>query len=203
MDIVRGWKDKTISNVQQRLPVVDPADLLYVIFTSGSTGTPKGCMIQHQNFGSAMVHQQNVLGLNESSRVYDFSSYAFDASYWSAFHVLAAGGTLCIPSGEERSSSLAESIRGHLTTDIFLTPATARSLDPSKLPTLRSVYIGGEEVLKADVIPWLSCAKNTFIVYGPTECSAISLYWRLPSLELLPSKLSIGNGQGCGVFRPG
>lgn len=199
-DFVSGWKNKTISPIQQRLPVVEPANLLYVIFTSGSTGTPKGCMIQHQNFSSAIVHQQSVLGLNRSSRVYDFSSYSFDASYCSTFHVLAAGGTLCIPSDEERSSSLAESIRGHLTTDIFFTPATARTLDPSKLPTLRNVYIGGEEVLKADVAPWLSCAKNTFIVYGPTECSPISLYWRLPSLELLPSKLSIGNGQGVSTW---
>ena len=199
-DIVRGWKDKTISLVQQRLPVLEPDNLLYVIFTSGSTGTPKGCMIQHQNFSSAIVHQQTILGLNRSSRVYDFSSYAFDASYWSTLHVLAAGGTLCIPSEEERGSSLAESIRGHLTTDIFLTPATARSLDPSKLPTLRNVYIGGEEVLKADVAPWLSCAKNTFVVYGPTECSAISLYWRVPSLETLPTKLSIGHGQGVSTW---
>lgn len=200
MDILRGFKDMTTSDIQQKLPVVKPADLLYVIFTSGSTGTPKGCMIQHQNFSSAMAHQQSILGLNRSSRVYDFSSYAFDASYWSAFHVMAAGGTLCIPSDEERSISLAESIHSHFTTDIFLTPVTARSLDPSKLPTLRNIYIGGEEVLKADVTPWLSHAKNTFIVYGPTECSAISLYWRPPSLEILPSKLSIGNGQGVATW---
>lgn len=200
MDILRGWKDKTISHFQKRLPVVGPADLLYVIFTSGSTGTPKGCMIQHQNFSSAMVHQRDVLRLDRSSRVYDFSSYAFDASYWSTFHVFAAGGTLCIPSDEERSNSLAESMSDHLTTDIFLTPATARLLDPSKLPTLRNVYIGGEEVSKADVVPWLSCAKNTFIGYGPTECSAVSLYWRLPSPKLLPSKLSIGNGQGVSTW---
>ena len=199
-DVVRGWKEKNISPVQQRLPVVKPADLLYVIFTSGSTGIPKGCMIEHQNFSSAITYQQSILELNRSSRVYDYSSYAFDASYWSAFHALAAGGTLCIPSDEERSSSLADSIRGHFATDIFLTPATARSLDPSKLSTLRNVYIGGEEVLKADVAPWLSCAKNTFIVYGPTECSAISLYWRLSSLELLPSKLSIGTGQGVSTW---
>lgn len=200
MDIVHDWKDKTISEFHQRLPVVEPTDLLYVIFTSGSTGTPKGCMIQHQNFSSAMLHQKGVLGLNKSSRVYDFSSYAFDASYWSTFHVMAAGGTLCIPSDEERSSSLAESIQRHRTTEIFLTPVTARSLDPSKLHLLRNVYIGGEEVLKADVTPWLSCAKNTFIVYGPTECSAISLYWRLPSHDLLPTKLAIGNGEGVATW---
>ncbi|KAI4165618.1 MAG: hypothetical protein LQ342_000560 [Letrouitia transgressa] len=199
-DILRGWKEKTVSLFQQRLPIVDPTDLVYVIFTSGSTGAPKGCMIQHQNFSSAMIHQKNILKLNRSSRVYDFSSYAFDASYWNAFHILAAGGTLCIPSDEERGSSLADSICRHRTTDIFLTPATARSLDPSKLSTLRNVYIGGEEVLKADIAPWLSSAINTFVVYGPTECSAISMYWKVPDLELLPTKLSIGNGQGVSTW---
>ena len=199
-DVLRGLEEKATSPTQQRLPAIQPADLLYVIFTSGSTGTPKGCMIQHQNFSSAIVHQQNILALDRHSRVYDYSSYAFDASYWNTFHVFAAGGTLCIPSDEERSGSLAKSIRDHRTSDIFLTPATARSLDPSKLPTLRNVYIGGEEVLRGDVAPWLSCGKNTFIVYGPTECSAISLYRRLPSLESLPSKLAIGNGQGVSTW---
>lgn len=57
MDILRDdWKNKTISDIEQRLPTVKPADLLCVIFTSGSTGIPKGCMIQHQNFSSAMIY---------------------------------------------------------------------------------------------------------------------------------------------------
>lgn len=73
---------------------------------------------------------------------------------------MAAGGTLCIPSDEERGSFLTESIQGYLTTHIFLTSITARSLDPSKLTTLRNIYIDEEKILKADVVPWLSCAKE-------------------------------------------
>ncbi|KAL8830836.1 MAG: hypothetical protein Q9191_001210 [Dirinaria sp. TL-2023a] len=200
MDAVRDWKSGTGFPYHQRLPTVASTDLLYVIFTSGSTGNPKGCMIQHRNFSSAVAHQRHLLALSSSSRVYDYSSYAFDGSYWSAFHVLTNGGTLCIPSDEERSTALEESIHRRHATDIFLTPATARQLDPAKLPTLCSIYIGGEAVLKADVEPWLFHAKNTFIVYGPTECSAISLYFRLPSCRDLPNKLSIGNGQGVSTW---
>ncbi|KAL8950907.1 MAG: hypothetical protein Q9222_003085 [Ikaeria aurantiellina] len=200
MDILHHWKEHTVPHAQQNLPVVDPTDMLYVIFTSGSTGTPKGCIIQHQNFSSAIEHQRTALKLDKCSRVYDFSSYAFDATYWSTFHTLAAGGTLCIPSDEERSSCTTKSIHDHRTTDMFLTPATARSLDPPKLRTLRNVYIGGEEVLEADVAPWLSCGKNVSIVYGPTECSAISLYWRLPETDSLPSRLPIGHGQGVSTW---
>ncbi|KAL8659878.1 MAG: hypothetical protein Q9202_006904 [Teloschistes flavicans] len=184
----------------KKLPVVQPTDLLYVVFTSGSTGTPKGCMIQHQNFSSALLHQGELLGLRRGSRIYDYSSYAFDASYWSTLHAFAGGATLCIPSDGERSDSLAQSVNDYRTTDIFLTPATARLLDPGKLSTLRTVYIGGEAVSKADVEPWLHNGKSTFIVYGPTECSAISLFWKVPSIEDITPTLAIGNGYGVSTW---
>ncbi|KAL8670383.1 MAG: hypothetical protein Q9168_005078, partial [Polycauliona sp. 1 TL-2023] len=195
-DMMHCWQEK----MEQRLPTVKSTDLLYVVFTSGSTGTPKGCMIQHGHFSSAIRHQRNILKLDPTSRVYDFSSYAFDASYWSTLHVLAAGGTLCIPSDDERSSALEQSIDRYRTTDIFLTPATARTMDPARLPTVCTAYIGGEAVSEADVAPWLSCGKRTFIVYGPTECSAISLYWRVPSTGHVPSKLPIGKGHGVSTW---
>ncbi|KAL8641307.1 MAG: hypothetical protein Q9228_001859 [Teloschistes exilis] len=185
---------------QQELPAVQPTDLLYVLFTSGSTGTPKGCMIQHQNFSSAFLHQEKLLELNRGSRIYDYSSYAFDASYWSTLHAFAGGSTLCIPSDGERSDSLTQSINDHRTTDIFLTPATARMLDPRKLSTLRTLYIGGEAVSKADVEPWLHSRKSTFVIYGPTECSAICLFWKVPSIEDIGSTLAIGNGYGVSTW---
>ena len=197
MDLIRNYEDVETACFERRLPYVKPSDLLYVIFTTGSTGIPKGCMIQHQDFSSAMSHQRGVLRLNSSSRVYDFSSYAFDGAHWSAFHVFAAGGILCIPSTEERSNYLTESIRRFFTTDIFLTPATARLIDPIKIPTLRSIYIGGEVVSREDLAPWVSCT-NTRIVYGPTECSATSLYWSVPSS--ISSELSISNGVGLSTW---
>ncbi|KAM0262608.1 hypothetical protein ACHAQJ_001653 [Trichoderma viride] len=184
---------KENGHVAKELPHVVPSDLLYAIFTSGSTGTPKGCLMQHQNFSSAVFHQRSVLKLNNSSRMYDFSSYTFDAAYWGAFHVLTAGGTLCIPSETERKNDLTESIRRFRATDIFLTPSTARLIDSSQAPTLRNVHLGGEEVTKDDVARWMPYA-NVFVSYGPAECSAGTLYYSVPNP--MPSRLSIGKPVG-------
>ncbi|KAL6790347.1 hypothetical protein GGI42DRAFT_365191 [Trichoderma sp. SZMC 28013] len=196
-DFIHSTMAKEADRVTKELPFVDPSDLLYAIFTSGSTGTPKGCLMQHRNFSSAVLHQRSVLRLHNRSRMYDFSSYAFDASYWSAFHILTAGGTLCIPSDAERKNNLTESIRRFCATDIFLTPSTARLIDSSLTPTLRNVHLGGEEVTKDDVARWLPYA-NTFISYGPAECSAGTLYYNVPNS--MPSRLAIGKPVGVSAW---
>ncbi|CAG8905552.1 unnamed protein product [Penicillium egyptiacum] len=176
------------------LPSVSPDDLLYTVFTSGSTGTPKGCLMRHQQFTSAVAHQQATLEMNRTTRLYDFSSYSFDAVYWSLFHVWNAGGTLCIPSEEERKSDLTESMRRFETTHIFLTPSTARFIDPQRIPTLRYLFLGGEAVLPEDLARW-SPHVDTFEVYGPSECSAIVLYHRVPKATAATGH-SIGKGIG-------
>ncbi|KAF7526585.1 hypothetical protein PCG10_003976 [Penicillium crustosum] len=176
------------------LPSVSPHDLLYTVFTSGSTGTPKGCLMHHQQFTSAVVHQQSTLEMNSTTRLYDFSSYSFDAVYWCLFHVWNAGGTLCIPSEEERKSDLTESVRRFETTHIFLTPSTARWIDPQRTPTLRYLFLGGEAVLPEDLARWAPHV-NTFEVYGPSECSAITLYHRVPNTTAATVH-SIGKGIG-------
>ncbi|KAL6811929.1 hypothetical protein J3E69DRAFT_377169 [Trichoderma sp. SZMC 28015] len=196
-DFIQSSMVKEAGRATKELPYVDPSDLLYAIFTSGSTGTPKGCLMQHRNFSSAVLHQRSVLKLHNRSRMYDFSSYAFDASYWSAFHVLTAGGTLCIPSDAERKNDLTESIRRFCATDIFLTPSTARLIDSSLTPTLRNVHLGGEEVTKDDVARWLPYA-NTFVSYGPAECSAGTLYYNVPNI--MPSRLAIGKPVGVSAW---
>ncbi|EKV04333.1 HC-toxin synthetase [Penicillium digitatum PHI26] len=176
------------------LPSVSPCDLLYAVFTSGSTGTPKGCLMHHQQFTSAVVHQKATLEMNSTTRLFDFSSYSFDAVYWCLFHVWNAGGVLCIPSEEERKNDLTESVRRFETTHIFLTPSTARWIDPQRTPTLRYLFLGGEAVLPEDLARW-SPHVNTFEVYGPSECSAITLYHRVPRATSPPVH-SIGKGIG-------
>jgi amino acid adenylation domain-containing protein len=185
------------TSTKESLPKVDPSDLLYAIFTSGSTGTPKGCQMQHRNFSSAVALQKQVLGLNTTSRMYDFSSYSFDAAHWGMFHVLAAGGTLCIPSEDERNNELSESMRRFKTTDVFLTPSVARSIDPTNVPTLRNIHLGGEEATRDDFARWVPHA-NTFNSYGPAECSAGTLYGKMCSDDL--SKISIGKGVGVSTW---
>ncbi|KAK6087840.1 non-ribosomal peptide synthetase protein [Seiridium cupressi] len=196
-DLMESSANKGTDCVVRETSFVDPSSPLCVIFTSGSTGTPKGYILQHRNFVSAVTHQRTTLGLNSSSRVYDHASHASDATYWSTFHVLAAGGTLCIPSEVERKSCLEESVHRFGTTDLFLTPSTARAVNPSKIPTLRNIHLGGEQATKYDVSRWIPYAK-TFVTYGPGECSASALYYNVPSP--IPSKISIGRGVGVSTW---
>ena len=65
-----------------KLPIVQPSSILYVNFTSGTTGTAKGAINTHQGLCSSITYQQKALGFSNTSRVLDFASYAFDASWW-------------------------------------------------------------------------------------------------------------------------
>ncbi|TLD11150.1 hypothetical protein PgNI_05487 [Pyricularia grisea] len=170
-----------------------------LLFTSGSTGTPKGCMIEHGSFCSAIAYQERVLEpLGEGSRVYDLSSYSFDASIWKILRCLISGSTLCIPSEEERRNDLENSIRRFGTTDIALTPSTARLLDPRRIPTMRNFHVGGEAVTREDVARWTPYA-NVFVGYGPSECNAVSI-WHRVSPTNIPSPLPIGKGTGVSTW---
>ncbi|KAI9709702.1 MAG: NRPS [Bogoriella megaspora] len=173
------------------LPKVDPSDTLFLVFTSGSTGIPKGVLCTHRNFCSAIVYQRGILQFNQNTRLFDFSSYAWDAAWWNLLHVLGNGATLVVPSENERKNELEIAITRFRASHIFLTPATARTIRPDKAPTLQTIYFGGEAVTKQDLQPWMS--RNPHILYGPSETTIMTMGWKVPDDV---SNLSIGKGQG-------
>lgn len=179
------------------LPSVNPSDLLYAVFTSGSTGTPKGVLIEHRQFCSAIFHQRAVFKLGPATRMYDFSAPSFDVVYGAVLPTLAAGGTVCIPSDEERKSDLTESVRRFQATHTLLTPSIARLLDPNRIPTLQSMYLGGEALTHDDLALWTPHV-TTINCYGPSECSVGTVYWKAPSS--IPSKIPIGKGYGVSTW---
>lgn len=75
-------------------------DLAYVIFTSGSTGTPKGVMIDHRGAVNTVVHVNRLFGVGEGDSVLAVSDLTFDLSVYDIFGLLAAGGTVVLPSAE-------------------------------------------------------------------------------------------------------
>lgn len=153
---------------QQLNTAVRPSDLLYVVFTSGSTGTPKGVKVSHSNFASALRHQQPMYP--EAARVYDFSSHSFDLLWLNFGSTLSTGGCLCIPSEDERKDDIVASIRRFAATAALFTPTLARTFEPSSVPLLRTVILGGEALEKKDYDAWSSSVdlKNA---YGPSECT--------------------------------
>lgn len=152
------------------LPPVPPTALMYIIFTSGSTGTPKGVKISHATYTSSAIPRAAAVGYSEDSRVLDFASYAFDVSIDSMLLTLGNGGTLCIPSDENRLNDINGVMRRMRINYAGITPSVARILDEDVITSLSALGLGGEASAPRDVNMW---GRETRIVigYGPCECT--------------------------------
>ncbi|KAF4463820.1 non-ribosomal peptide synthetase [Fusarium albosuccineum] len=171
-----------------------PSSPMYSIFTSGSTGTPKGIIISHSNFASEVKHQSEILGLSKTSRFFDFSSYAFDASVQCALASFINGGCICVPSDQDRKDNISEVMVSMKVDTVFLTPTVARLLNPATLPDVKTIIIGGEAVSADDAARWLG-GKTRFVnAYGPSECTIMSTFNDSPSSP--EDATSIGFGAG-------
>ncbi|KAH6645013.1 hypothetical protein BKA67DRAFT_127245 [Truncatella angustata] len=178
-----------------QLPDVKPSSPLYIVFTSGSTGQPKGVVVTHENFCSAIKHQQIPLGLEPTSRVFDFTSYAFDVAWSNILHTLTIGACLCIPSEEERMTDVAGSIARLCVDFVFITPTVANILEPLAVPGLKKIAFGGEALKRSDVERWASRPDvMCYNVYGPAECTVISTIDTMSPLE--KAEISIGEPYG-------
>ena len=90
---------------------VTPTNVAYAIFTSGTSGKPKGAIIEHRAIcSSAMAHTKGI-GMDATSRVLQFASYAFDACIMEILSALIVGACVCIPSEQGRTDDLAGEVR--------------------------------------------------------------------------------------------
>ncbi|KFH48348.1 Nonribosomal peptide synthetase-like protein [Hapsidospora chrysogenum ATCC 11550] len=152
------------------LPIVPPSTPMYIIFTSGSTGKPKGVVISHENYTSGALPRAEAVGYKESSRCFDFPSYAFDVSIDCMLCTLAKGGRVCVPSEEGRMNDLSGAIRSSNANMVHMTPSVARVLDADIIPSLDVLGLGGEAVASSDAATW-SRQTSLVIAYGPSECT--------------------------------
>ncbi|MFE6165571.1 amino acid adenylation domain-containing protein [Streptomyces sp. NPDC056486] len=76
----------------------DPDDLAYIIYTSGSTGRPKGVAIDHRSAVNTVQDMNTRFQVGPADRVLALSALSFDLSVYDVFGLLAAGGTIVMPS---------------------------------------------------------------------------------------------------------
>ena len=172
---------------------VSPSNPAFVVFTSGSTGKPKGIVLEHHAICSSARAHGPVMNYAEA-RVLQFASYTFDVSIGETFTCLMSGGTLCIPSEDERMNDLAGVINRMDAKVVYLTPSVVSLLHPSEVPGISTLALGGEAVREDNIATWAN-HTNLINIYGPAECSIWST-----GLQNVPSSASPRNiGYGLGA----
>ena len=112
-------------------------------------------------------HAQN-LNLSQHSRVLQFASLNFDASFWELIMALAAGAALVLLKDERGGIPLQEILRSQRITHATLTPSVLSTLDERQGSSLGTLIVVGEQYPGELVAIW-SRGRRMINAYGPTE----------------------------------
>jgi yersiniabactin nonribosomal peptide synthetase len=185
-------------------PVQGPEDLAYVIFTSGSTGMPKGVMISHRGAINTLIDINQRFEVGPGDRVLALSSLSFDLSVYDVFGVLAAGGTLVLPSASAARdpSSWATLMQQEQVTLWNSVPALMQLLvehlasrPELPRPPLRCVLLSGDWIPVAlpDRLRALFAGVQVVSLGGATEASIWSILYPIEKVD--PAWQSIPYGR--------
>ncbi|WP_264935941.1 AMP-binding protein, partial [Streptomyces sp. A012304] len=150
---------------------VDARHPAYVIYTSGSTGRPKGVVVSHGGLAALVAAQTERLALDDGSRVLQFSSPGFDASFWDLCAALLTGARLVLAPPDTPMTALTDPGITHVT----VPPSALAALEHGALSASTLVVAG--EACPAELVARWAPGRRMINAYGPTEttvCATMS-----------------------------
>jgi len=169
-----------------------PDGLAYVIYTSGSTGVPKGVGVEHGGLAARVRWMRDSYPITAADRVLQFASTGFDTHAEELYPVLAAGGTLVVPTvAPELLPEWLPTPAGRSVTVLDLPTAYWHRLVhdlPPQLwpPALRLMIIGGAAADPDAVAAWREAfgdRVDLLNTYGPTESTIVATAARLTAAD--------------------
>ncbi|MGE7955709.1 amino acid adenylation domain-containing protein [Pseudomonas sp. NPDC089530] len=150
------------------------------IYTSGTTGQPKGVLLSQGNLSHFCAWYSQHVGLNEHSRVLQFSTIGFDASLLDILPTFLCGALLVVPDQDQRRDpkQLLALLQRQRVSHAFLPPALLSILPLDQPLGLQHLVTGGD-VCEPFVIQRLADQCTLHNIYGPTETTVLATTRRL------------------------
>lgn len=175
-------------------PAADPER--YLVFTSGTTGEPKGAVVRDSQLMNLCLWYNDCFHINETSAVMLLNHFGFDAAMKNIYAPLLCGAALVM--GPERlydTGEIARLIQACGVTHANMVPAlfyglldTVRSSRYQALSGVQWVILGGDRLDPLPIRPWAKldrCRAQFGNVYGPTECTSVSVAWSGTKQDIL------------------
>ncbi|WP_280216199.1 non-ribosomal peptide synthetase [Nocardia cyriacigeorgica] len=170
---IDGIEAGSVTDAERRARL-HPAHPAYLIYTSGSTGTPKGVLVTHGGLANLAAERRDRYDLHPGARTLHHASPGFDMAVGEQLCALAGAATLVVaPRYVVAGEDLSELMRREAVTNAIITPAVLATLDPSALPSLRVLGVGGEAI-RADLVEAWAPGRLMRNGYGPTEATDIA-----------------------------
>ena len=174
-------------------------NLAYVIYTSGSTGQPKGVAVP-QRAVSRLVLNTDYIKIAAGDRVAQASNSSFDAATFEIWGALLQGARLVGLSKEVvlSPSQLGAQVAAQGIDVLFLTTALFNQIareQPQTFAGLKYLLFGGEAVEPKWVKEVLEkgAPANLLHVYGPTENTTFSSWYRVDQVSETATTIPIGH----------
>ena len=134
-------------------------------------------------------------------RFLQFASYTFDACLVEILTTLMMGGTVCVPREEDRTNGdIAKAMEQMGVTMALLTPSFTQALEPSNVPHLKTLILGGEAMAQSHLSTWVD-KVNLVNAYGPSECAVVAAV--NPQMRRSSNPANLGRGLGrCWIVDP-
>ncbi|TCP66050.1 non-ribosomal peptide synthetase [Baia soyae] len=166
----------------------NPDHLIYIVYTSGTTGKPKGIEMTHRPLMNLITWQTKKWIHPAKARSLQFSSLGFDMSCFEFFTTFIAGGTLIIPTDEERNDPerlllflVEQGVERAYFPYVALQQLAELSLQSNQMFMLKlqEMVVAGEQLrLSPTIIEFLKrldgCVLHNH--YGPSEAHVVTSY---------------------------